>query len=311
MILAEFLYMKHPLLLFLIPVLMLMACRYDVAEEIPPAEDPNISKIIFLGHTYEWQIPAVIVDKRLRRLDFDQFDQIWLGGDLCGDTSGERTTLMHVDSMFRLGDPSTFWAIGNHDIVDGGNVDWIREFTGRDLHYTSTADGMTMMVINTLYDSADCVSREAQFQMIKQVCDTISESAYLVLLMHHVVWGDVESKMNAGSVANAGAWHWRARCNPFTNFTPLVYPMLVEVQNRGVKVIVISGDAGMKPVKSYEYITQDGIWFLACGLNNSQERDLEKRKLLPPDKVLYMEYDKKIRHLSWEFRALDFMIENE
>lgn len=287
-----------------IALLLFSACTYDTLTPSPPR--PVEKKgILFLGHIYD--TPSTI-DPRIEQLKLQQYEQIWLGGDVCSETTKEFSTIQYLDSIFDLSDPNTHWAVGNHDIRNG-NEEWITDATGRDLFYTHTTDGMTLLVLNTNVNRTECDQIEAQYDLMQQVLDTISESSHLFVLMHHVVWGDVDQNMNAIRAANAGSSWMRFRCTGATQFQRSVYPMLKEVQARGVQVMVISGDGGQKNDKTYEYLTEDGIWFLISGINNVNISDPIERAKLPPDRILYLEIDPVSRRLRWEFPDLDLLVE--
>ena len=127
------------------------------------------------------------------------------------------------------------------------------------------------------------------------------------MVSHLVTWAQAEPGAGAETAGNVDAAWWPYTCERFpgrfSNFNGLIYPLLKEVQKRGVQVILIAGDAGKKD-KYYEYMSPEGIWFLASGINNSVEKDEEARKLLPKDRLLYLEYDPDTRTLVWEFPIL-------
>jgi len=274
------------------------------------SEAPNpIDKkgILFLGHTYRWHTASDKVDERIERLDLRGYEQLWLGGDMCSETTQKKATLDYLDRLFDLGSPATLWALGNHDYRNG-NHDWIREKTGRELHYVQSFPGMKVMVMNTSYHvTEECTQKEAQMEMIRNTCRTVSGVSHLVLISHMLTWTDVDPDMDAKNVANSDKAWLPLSCAGGSQFQRSIYPLLLEVQERGIQVMVIAGDVGQKD-KFYEYQTKEGVWFLASGINNSFEQDLEKRALLPKDRLLYLEYDHSTRLLTWEFPVLDELL---
>ena len=93
------------------------------------AETPKQFKnYVILGHIYQDETK---VNHQIGRLNFYQFDQIWLGGYLLIEATKSRSNLDYLGCLFDLSDPRTKWALGNHD-VRSGNVKWITE---KELHF--------------------------------------------------------------------------------------------------------------------------------------------------------------------------------
>ena len=287
--------------------LILLACEPQPPVVPDPPPPPKEKKgIIFLGHTYRGGNREK-VDERIEILKRECYEYIWLGGDICSETTEKQSTVSYLDSLFDLASPNTLWAYGNHDLRNG-NHDWLREATGRELHYVQNYPGMTVLVTNTNYKgNTECDQWLDQFAMIQNVCDTISQATHLFLLSHHVTWSDVEADMNADNVGNANAAWIPYQCTSQTQFRFVVYPLLQQVQARGVQVVVISGDVGQRD-KFYQHQTNDGIWFLASGINNSTEADTVKRALLPKDRILYLDYEVESGTLDWSFQDLDSLL---
>lgn len=257
----------------------------------------STEKIIFLGHTYE--TPGKI-DSRLELIDYSQYDHIWLGGDMLIETAISKRNLKYLDRYFDLDDENTLWALGNHD-VRNGNHEWIMEFTERPLHYTTHHSGMTILVLNINYSNElDCQSLNNQYQMIRNVTDTIKSSSHLVVLTHRPTWGFVEENgTRTADQTNAHNPWIRYNCHDSSLYHSTIYPLLVEVQQRGIQVLHIAGDFGQKAY-SYEYKTKEGIQFLGCGLNNLSEEEED-----PNDQVLELSLDRKNRSLTWKFRPVN------
>ena len=127
---------KHfPFALFIL-LFLFISCDKD--DDIAVPEPCNtICDYLYLGHIYEKQNT---IDQRIENTDLSKYSQIWLGGDVCSETTKEEATLNYVDSLFDLASKNTHWSVGNHD-VRNGNTDWITSRTGRDLFYTEYKDG--------------------------------------------------------------------------------------------------------------------------------------------------------------------------
>lgn len=283
-------------------LLICLLCSCD-GGEIEPFEKKGI---LFLGHIYSGSRADNLVDQRIEQLELSRYEQLWLGGDLCAETTKERSTLDYLDNLFDLGKPTTLWAMGNHD-TRNGNLDWIRAKTGRKLHYVQNLGGISVIVSNSTYKENECEEKMDQFAMIQRTCDTISAASHLVFMSHHLTWTDVDPNMDAKGVANSDKSWVPMTCEARSQFQRSIYPLLKKVQARGIQVLVISGDAGQKS-KGYEYQTAEGIWFIASGINNSEEKDPSLRAQLPPDRLLYLEYDKESRSLSWDFPILNELL---
>ncbi len=292
--------------LFLL-ILGLSSCRdpqYIVVRPDPIPPDTLVQEkkgIIFIGHCY--YRPDRIAP-RLEPIDYSRFSQVWLGGDLCSETTKKQSTITYLDSLFDLGASTTHWAVGNHD-VRNGNVEWITEATGRETYYTHHEKGLTLFVMNTRLHKTECEELEAQYALFKQVCDTISESSHLILLMHNVIWSQVEPSLNpVWPSANGTFASWRSRCEDSltSQFHRVWYPELVQVQQRGIQVLCITGDFGQKAT-AYEYESTDGVWFLGNGLNKGiipNHRD-------PNDMVIFFKHDPETRSLIWQFVKVDLL----
>lgn len=298
--------MKYCAYLFLTIIFLLSACKKETPSHnlfVP------VKNILFLGHTYQWHTEGNKIDARLERLDYSDVDQIWLGGDICSETTKDYSTLVYLDSLFNLGSSTTHWSVGNHDIRNE-NVNWITSFTGRELFYFQADKHLSILNLNTQMreENGECDALEDQYQLIKNVCDTLQNSTHLIVLLHRVVFNDVVPDINVNEdVANVPSAHVPFLCLPNSQFHEIIYPLFAQVQERGIQVICIAGDAG-KEAKSFEYQTDIGIWLLASGINNSEEQDPTANALLPPDRILNLQYDSINQNMNWDFINLDSLI---
>ncbi|MDX2245234.1 MAG: metallophosphoesterase [Bacteroidia bacterium] len=269
-------------------LLIVSGCVYETPL---PGETQTI---IFLGHTYQKRDR---MDRRLEKVNYKKYDQIWLGGDMCSETTEEYSTLKYLDNHFRLGDPRTHWAVGNHD-VRNGNTNWITEYTGRDLFYASSDQGLTVLVLNTNFEDPDCGLLEAQYNLMTTVLDTLQTSSHLVVLTHHCIWGDAVAGQDMWMTANGNKPFWRSLCTEGSEFMPDILPRLKAVQARGVQVICLAGDFGQR-VKAFEYRSAEGIWFLGSGLNKGLSNEID-----PDDQAMILTFDPVQKSLEWEFVAV-------
>lgn len=275
---------------------------------------------IFLGHPYDWNAPNRI-DPRLMKLDYDQFDQTWLGGDVCSHLTADAATLDSVDAIFNLSDPNTIWTLGNHDVLEG-HEDWITTHTERPSFYTLWQHGICMMVLNTnlfwYYDSPPpkerCEEKAQQLKMIQHVMDTIQKASHLVILHHLALLGDLR-KNEKGIIPdsfNINPENIHPTCDPDLLLTDWWYPQLLKVKNRGIEVILVGGDFGMR-ARQFEFYTPEGICLLGSGINASLKRENAPEYVTSfgKDKVLIFDHQPDKHQLSWQFSDLDSLILNE
>ncbi|MBC8321172.1 MAG: metallophosphoesterase [Bacteroidetes bacterium] len=254
----------------------------------------NQVDFLFVGHCYQIGSGGTRVDYRLEQLDLSVYEGVWLGGDVCSEAMLNYSTIQYIDSLVDLGNYETHWALGNHD-ARNGNWEWYNEFTGRDTYYAYNNYGITRIVLNTNLVPTNCEMMNDQFEMISYVCDTIQQSKYLILLMHHGLWRDVPELPPPSSYAHSDLRFWNANCDSVnTNFVDVVYPKLVEVKQRGIEVICIMGDMGAG-TKKFQMDSDDGVHFLGCGLNNNDSNDV----------VLIFHHITATQQLEYDFHNLD------
>lgn len=269
---------------------------------------------LFLGHIYHWQTAGNKVDKRLETFNMAGFDQVWLGGDICSETTKQPETVSYIDNLFDVGKPGNFWTLGNHDIRNG-KLGRITSRTGRNTYYTEYLNGITVVVLNTNFDeihkddsTAMCAASMEQYRFLDSVLDTVKASSHLILLMHHVIW---EKKVDPyhWTYTNYYKKDWRFFCDSNATFDNVVYPRLVRIQERGVKVICVAGDSGTRDWginKKYGHKrTREGVNFLASGINNSKYNFADSAI---KDKVLIFNHIPENEDLTWGFHDLDSLI---
>ena len=293
--------MKKKLFLRILFILLLFlniaACKNKQEPFIP-------NSVMFLGHTYT---SDTTIDNRLEQLNLNQYEYIWLGGDICAKSDNKYATLEYINEVFKVDQPGNYWALGNHD-VSSGNYDWIEEITGKKEFYTQNHNGMTVMVLNTSLKAPECDRLQSQYTMFENVCDTIQNSSHLIILSHHVIWNHVSGMPDLWHRANANYPYWESRCISKSRFQHVLYSRLVEVQNRGVQVVFISGDYGQKD-KFFQFQSKEGIWFLASGIDHSNRHFSDSLKEISKDRVLLLQHSPGNRTLNWKFLDLDSLIQ--
>jgi len=282
-------------------------------------EKTALKRYLFIGHSYRWHTPGNKIDQRLEQMDLSCFDQVWLGGDMCSETTKEHTTLEYLDSIFDLGKPTTYWAVGNHD-VRNGNLEWISEFTNRKTFYAHYNNGFTTVVLNTNFDRIREFGQEEyynkskeQYTFLKSVLDTIVSSSHLILLMHNVLWSkEIDEKYWV--YANEFKRDWRFFNDSNATFAKVAYPELVKIQKKGIKIICIAGDAGIRDWganKKYgQYKSPEGVQFLASGINNSKYKP-EQLDTIPKDKILLLYHNLQAKEITWKIHDLDSLLDSQ
>lgn len=288
--------------LFVIGSIVFVACQ-------PKQTDFTFAqngRFLFLAHTYKWYHDNKI-DPRIKELDFSAYEMLWLGGDLCVETSRDAETLKRIDSVFHIGSPSVLWAIGNHDLRKG-SLTRIEKATNRKSFYAYYHKGITFLVLNTNIDKTALNNVEkkqvyqAQNKLITAISDSISASSHLVVLSHNVVWRELDTL--SAPFANYSK-PFAFSSDSTEGFKETIYPLLQLVQERGVKVVWVAGDMG-KWAKSYSFQTPEGVVFLASGINNSVYVPYpQKYSKANKDQLLIFNY--KNRVLDWYFADLNFL----
>ncbi len=256
-------------------------------------ESDSIVSYFFTGHT---SVPGqpYKVDSRLEAIDFSIYEGVWLGGDLCISTLIEYETLYYLDDRFKLINPETHWALGNHDYRHG-NVEWYEDFVSRESFYAYSSNGITRIVMNTNLVPTQCDQINRQYKIIKDVCDTISESKHLFLIMHHGLFRGVPGVPPPSIVGHSDLIYWNSNCYDVNStFVNSIYPMLLEVKKRGIEVYYLFGDMGAQ-MKKFDVFSEDSIRFLGCGLFYGD----------PNDEVMILKLNKNSNNLDIQFHNLD------
>ena len=256
------------------------------------AQDNVVQHYLFVGHTYD----GYTYDHRLSQINIKNYDGIFLGGDILSEASLDRNFLANLDSLVDLSNPMTLWALGNHDSRNG-NWDWISQYTKRKTYSAHYEDNSVFIALNTNIVPYDCEEMEDQFSMIQNVCDSIETAQNLFIVMHHVIWAHVPGLKPAWQVGHVNPQYWMANCDSANaHFYNVVYPLLVEVKNRGIQVFCIAGDMGSGDKKKDNELSTDSIHFMGCGLYHYS----------PNDEMLIFDNDQG--EISYGFHNLDSLV---
>jgi len=253
------------------------------------SQSDSLAKYIFIPHPRSEDQVHQSVLPGIEAINFKNYDMILLGGDLTYFTSINITSMDYCDSLFDLGNPNTLWAMGNHDI---SHRDLVQEYTGRPSFYSYSRDNITFLVLDVELDADGFTSSHIsgdQLEMVRQVCDTIVNSDYLVLLHGRLIWmiGNDYFKSKLDSVAES------TKQLDTSNFYPVVFPLLQQAKNRGVPVLCLGGD---KSRINIVYSPEDSITFLASTMA-PEFTDTSNN-------VVILSSDLHTGQLSWEFIPL-------
>ena len=270
-------------LVILITIMFFWSCEKD-----------NPSKknhYLHVSHTRSDSNPHV--DNEVKKLDFEQFDMLLLGGDIAYSTSLNNYTMEHIDLVFDVGNESTLWALGNHDYA---NLNRVEYYTNRPPFYSFHRDGATFIVLDTQDDFSNISGAQKDF--FDSVVDTIINSSHVILLHHKLIWmygnPNLENEIDAISNGGLGDCFW---CINPNNFYVDIYPKLVSLTESGIQVFCVGGDLGKKVVE-FEHITQEGVYFLASGINFGDTNN----------KCLVFSHDIINQTIEWNFELITDLV---
>ncbi|MCH2223616.1 MAG: hypothetical protein MK066_02520 [Crocinitomicaceae bacterium] len=278
--------------------------------KLPPPEQKDVDdtlRYIFMGHTYDWQSVNHHVDPRIQEIRFSDYARTWLGGDISSEALLKRSTILHIDSVFDLSAATTQYALGNHD-VRNGNMQYYWEATGRKSYNMHSENGVVSICLNTQLNPSLCEDLNNQFDLIKNVCDTIQSSSHLFLFMHSGIFGNVPNLPPSENYAHTNFSYWNANCSgPSATFVSAIYPLLEQVKARGIIVYCILGDTGAVH-KQFHAEVADSIHFFANGINNSKYTDPVILAQQEKDRVLIFEHVLPTDEITWKFKDLDSLL---
>jgi hypothetical protein len=235
-------------------IITCICCIFLVSISYP--QDDTIDKIILIPHPRNNDQIHQGVQQAIEKIDLSNYDMRLLGGDLTYYTTIDRATMDYSDSLFDLGNVNTLWSVGNHDL---NHPEYISDYTHRPTYYAYYIQHMTFVVLNTELDATGFVSSYIsgdQLAMVQQVADTISNSKYLILLQHRLLWMIGNDDL-AGRLDSVGQSTGQLDTS---NFYQEVYPLLQQVKNKGIQIICLGGD---RADINIEYSPEDSITYLA------------------------------------------------
>lgn len=263
-------------------------------------------RYFFVGHAYNWQPGYSRIDPRVVGLDYSRFDKQVFGGDLNSEALKYERFVTFIDSAFDLRDINTMWVMGNHE-ARNENFEWYEKYTGRHTWNAHSSNGAVFINMNTTLNAGNCEELDAQFEMIRNICDTItSATSHLFVFCHHSVWNNVPGLPGPWTYANWQIPFWDANCSgDSVTYVAAVYPLLLQAKQKGVEVISVMGDAGAVNKGNYMY-SSDSLLYIASGINNSKYvHDSVLLASQPKDKVVIFEHVPSERKVHWKFHDLD------
>lgn len=266
-------------------IVFISSCK--VEDVLVPSDPVVYNSYLHLSHTRTGVNPHM--DEMVEAIDYSKYEMLLLGGDLAFSTSLDDETMSHIDSIFDLSNPNTLWSLGNHDY---SSLPRIESFTNRAPYYAHHKDGITYIMLDTQDSLSNIIGEQKSF--LYSVLDTLEKSSHFIIIHHKLIWmygnSDLESEISSISNGNLGDCFW---CLNPNNFYSDIYPKLVELKQNGIKVICVAGDIGFK-INTFEYTTQEGIYFLASGINYENDDNMG----------LLFNHDLKNKHLTWEYKLL-------
>lgn len=278
---------RKPGILLPILCLWIVACSPDPEWEIKP--QTHLRHYLHLSHTRTNTNPEIYAP--LHAVNFDQYDMLWLGGDLALFTTENEPAIQQADALFGLSKPTTLLSAGNHDY---SQPELLRQYTQRPTFYHYHQQGITFLVLDSEINQGTI--KNEQWELVQSVLDTLQDSECLILLHHKLIWMPGHPVLGAQidqlSNGRAGTCGYCLRPN---NFYADLYPELVRVQREGTQVFCVGGDIGMR-THAFSYETTEGVTFLASGINFS---------LLPQENhALLFTHDLENGTLRWEYQSV-------
>ena len=259
-------------------------------------QNDSVLNFIFVPHPRSEDQVNQSIYQGIAKIDFTKYDMIMLGGDLTYSTSKDSATLAYCDNLFNLGSPNTLWSLGNHDVQSGHRA-LIKEFTGRESFYSYERNGVTFIVLDTELDAdgfSNTFIKDDQLQMVKNMCDSIAEPGFLILPHHRFMWMINNEYFKTKLTDSIAA---SSRSMDTTNFYSDIYPLLREVKNRGIQVLVFSGD---KSKINIEYSPEDSITFYAARMADDLPDSMNN--------VIILNYNLQNKEITCNFVSLEEMI---
>ena len=270
---------------YFITILFILAIAS--CQRIDP-ETNNTEKHLFISHTLDRD--ANILQERIKSIPFKNYKSLILGGDLLLDSSKGKETLDELDNAFDLSSNSTLWSLGNHDYTDR---DLISEYTQRPSFYTTTIGALSFIILDTQLNKSKII--DSQLDMFLSATAKRKDITHFIIISHHLIWlddqGELMDQIDFISNAPIGDCQY---CLHSNNFYSDLYPALVNIKKEGIEVICIAGDIGDK-VDKFEYLTDEGIQFLASGFDPKSQNN----------KALVLQHIPENKILTWKYKDVD------
>ncbi len=228
-------------------------------------KDENFT-FAFISHTRLNDNSGII--EKVSQANLKKYDILLLGGDLANLSSENDSILQKLDTIFDLSNINTLWALGNHDYTQ---PKLIEKYTKRPSYYSHYQNKTSFLVLDTQLDSSKISNQ--QLDLFNLVTDTLKESKNLIILTHKLIWlrdhQELDNQINQISNGHKGNCDY---CIQENNFYQDIYPKLVALKNKGFNIYCLAGDIGFNTHK-FEYLTDDGIYFYASGMNFNQNEN--------------------------------------
>lgn len=233
---------------------MVISCQYDVKT------------YALISHTRLNDNSGV--NDAVSQLDLTRFDVVMLGGDMANLSAHDDIILSYLDSIFDVSNSKTLWALGNHDYT---NVDLLKQYTQKKTFYSHAQDNTLFLVLDTQLDSSRITGNQLQF--FESITDTLTGYDNVIVLTHKLIWmrdhNTLDNQIDSVSNGHYGSCSY---CIQSNNFYSDVYPALLELKAKNINVFCVAGDVGFK-VSNFEYVTNDGIVFLASGMDSESKHN--------------------------------------
>jgi hypothetical protein len=128
-----------------------------------------------------------------------------------------------------------------------------------------------------------------QLQMIKNVCDTIAKSGYLIILHSRFIWM-INNNYFITKLDSVAA---SSKSLDTTNFYTDIYPLIKKVKAKGIQVICLGGDKSEINIK---YSPEDSITFYAATMAPEMSDSVNN--------VLILNYSLKNKTITSEYITL-------
>jgi len=189
-------------------------------------------------------------------------------------------------------------------------MQWYRSYCERETYNSYSANGAVSVCLNSMLNPTLCEELNSQYEMLKTICDTITDSKHLFVFHHAGLWTRVPDLPPSSTYSHSNFIHWGANCDSADSYYEnTIYEMLKDVRGRGINVYCILGDAGATNLKGFHQETSDSIHFFSSGIGNSKfthDPALYQSKI--PDSILVFRHDLINQQMDWEFQELDSLL---